>query len=394
MMTQVQNKRPQILIVDDNPRNIEVAAALLKDLYEVETALNGNEALWWADEQLFDLVLLDIMMPGIDGYDTCKQLKNKPGYTDIPVIFLTAKTDVESLEHAFTAGGADYVTKPFRPRELLARVQTHIELLRRKKALDDLNHHLEDKVAQRTTELREANETLKVAKHELEELDRSKTDFLRMASHEIRTPLNGIMGGLELMKMSESLPEEIETYLDMLDVSIKRLERFSLQALDITQLQVKGKEIFHYQDFYLDDFEKSFINTYLQKKQLEARKVEMKFKGHFKVHADPNYLEKIFEIIMDNALENSPEGRPVCCELQKTNEHIIGTIRDYGPGFPQKMMKGSLSNFVPGIQHEDQHAGLNLHFVRIAMYHMGGAVELSNAEDGGAVVRLILPVGE
>ncbi len=393
-MTQVQNKRPQILIVDDHPRNIEVAAALLKDQYDVETALSGNEALWWADEQLFDLVLLDIMMPGMDGYDTCKQLKNKPGYADIPVIFLTAKTDVESLEQAFTAGGADYVTKPFRPRELMARVQTHIELLQRKKALDDLNQHLEEKVAQRTKELYESNENLRIAKQELEELDRSKTDFLRMASHEIRTPLNGIMGGLELMKMSESMPEDIETYLDMLDVSIKRLERFSLQALDITQLQTKGEEIFNYQDFYLDDFEKAFVQTYLQKKQISGRKVEMAFDVHAKVHADPNYLEKIFEIIMDNALEHSPEDKFVHCGIHKTEDGIECTIRDHGKGFPDRMLKGTVSDFVPGIQHEDQHTGLNFHFVRMAVHTMRGNVELSNARDGGAVVRLLFQVVE
>lgn len=388
-MTQAQNKRPQILIVDDNPRNIEVAATLLKGQYEVETALSGNEALWWADEQLFDIVLLDIMMPGIDGYDTCRQLKKKPGYADIPIVFLTAKTDVESLEQAFTAGGADYVTKPFRPKELMARVKTHVELLSRKKALDDLNRHLEDKIAQRTKELREANENLIIAKRELEELDRSKTDFLRMASHEIRTPLNGIVGGLELMKMTESIPEEIQEYIDMLDVSVNRLESFSLQALRITHLQTKGAEIYHYQDFYMDDFQKAFLNTYLQKKQIDENRVKVVSGTHTKVHADPNYLERIFEILLDNALEHSPEDKSVHCELQKAEKHIICTIRDHGPGFPKEMLSGSLSNFVPGIQHEDQHTGLNLHFVRIAMYYMHGTVELRNAEDGGAVVRLV-----
>ena len=249
-------------------------------------------------------------------------------------------------------------------------------------------------MAQQTKELRGANKNLTIAKRELEELDRSKTDFLRMASHEIRTPLNGIVGGLELMKMTESIPEEIQEYVDMLDVSVNRLERFSLQALQITQLQTKGDKIFHWQDFYMDDFQKAFLNTYLQKKHIDGNRVEIVSCPHVKVHADPDYLEKILEILMDNALEHALDDQPVHCELQKTEKHVIYTIRDHGPGFPQEMLNGSLSDFVPGIKHEDQHTGLNLHFVRMAMYHMHGTVKLSNAEDGGAVVRLMFQAVE
>jgi two-component system sensor histidine kinase/response regulator len=393
-MNQIKHTKSQILIVDDNPRNIEVAATLLKDDYRVETALSGDEALFWADEQRFDLVLLDIMMPGMDGYETCRQLKQKPGYDAVPVVFLTAKTDLESLEQAFSVGGADYVAKPFRPRELMARVQTHIDLMHRTKALDELNQKLEEKVAQRTSELREANENLQIAMRELEELDQAKSEFLRMASHEIRTPLNGIVGVVDLMKDNDEVPPEFADYLEMMEISAKRLERFSIQALEITQMHTKGEKLFDYQDFFLDDFEKAFIKTYLRKNHITDHEVEMDLKVHAQVHADPRFLEKIFDIVMDNAMEVTPEGQPIHCEMHEAGGKIVCTIRDHGPGFPESMLNGTLGQYVPGIQHEDQHTGLNLQFVRMTLHKMHGELQLENHPDGGAVVRIILPLGK
>ncbi|RDH81633.1 MAG: two-component system response regulator [endosymbiont of Galathealinum brachiosum] len=127
-------KRFKILIVDDVPKNIQVIANLLGDEeYDISYATNGQQALGQIDESRFDLVLLDIMMPGMDGYDVCRQIKNRQPENEIPIIFITAKTDEESLIEAFEAGGQDYITKPFNAAELIARVKTHLKL----KAFED-----------------------------------------------------------------------------------------------------------------------------------------------------------------------------------------------------------------------------------------------------------------
>lgn len=138
----------QILIVDDVPDNIQVAMSLLReDSYEFSFANSGEKALsiLQNDDAAFDLILLDIMMPGLDGYETCQRIKSQTQLKDIPIIFLTAKADVDSIARAFKVGGVDYVTKPFHAAELLARVRTHVQLYQTKKWLEQQNIDLETK---------------------------------------------------------------------------------------------------------------------------------------------------------------------------------------------------------------------------------------------------------
>ena len=118
-----------ILIVDDEPKNIQLLGSLLKKQgYEAEFALNGQKALNWLEKKPFDLILLDIMMPGMDGFEVCRQIKANENFAHIPVIFLTARTQTDDIVDGFEAGGSDYVTKPFDPRELLARIKLHVEI--------------------------------------------------------------------------------------------------------------------------------------------------------------------------------------------------------------------------------------------------------------------------
>ena len=129
--------KSNILIVDDTPTNIEILVDLLGD-YNIAVSLDGQGAIDIAKNSSIDLILLDIMMPELDGFEVCKQLKLDPKTKDIPIIFITAKTDEESIENAYNAGGVDYVTKPFKPREVCARVKVHMEHSEHMKRLDYL----------------------------------------------------------------------------------------------------------------------------------------------------------------------------------------------------------------------------------------------------------------
>jgi diguanylate cyclase (GGDEF)-like protein len=121
-------KRLSILIVDDTETNVDILVELLSDLYEIVVALDGQSALDILEEQEVDLILLDIMMPKIDGYEVCRRVKQNKKTSDIPIIFITAKMDEDSIEKAYEAGGMDYVTKPFKPKELFARIKTQLQL--------------------------------------------------------------------------------------------------------------------------------------------------------------------------------------------------------------------------------------------------------------------------
>jgi len=126
----IENEMKTILVVDDTKTNIEILLELLSNKYDIIVALNGETALEIIEEEKIDLVLLDIMMPNMDGYEVCKVLKNNPKYNakNIPIIFITALTDEDGIEKAYEVGGSDYVTKPFKQKELMARINRELEL--------------------------------------------------------------------------------------------------------------------------------------------------------------------------------------------------------------------------------------------------------------------------
>ena len=167
-----------ILIVDDVIENIQVAMNILKeDNYNFSYAKNGEDALSLCKENDFDLILLDIMMPGIDGYEVCKRLKADLNYSDVPIIFLTAKVDTDSMAHGFEVGAVDYILKPFHANELLARVKTHLELFKAKQILKHNNLTLEMKMKVQTERiLSELEENQKEMIFVLTELVESVSD--------------------------------------------------------------------------------------------------------------------------------------------------------------------------------------------------------------------------
>ncbi|MDR3435354.1 two-component system response regulator [Telmatospirillum sp.] len=154
MDTQTFTERATILVVDDTPDNLSLLSSLLKDDYRVKVASSGEKALRIAaTDNPPDLILLDIMMPGVDGYDVCRSLKADARTRDIPVIFLTAKTDVDSERKGLELGAVDYITKPISPPIVLARVKTHLRLKATADFLRDKNGFLEQEVAKRTQEV-------------------------------------------------------------------------------------------------------------------------------------------------------------------------------------------------------------------------------------------------
>jgi two-component system sensor histidine kinase/response regulator len=155
-------KRARILIVDDNPTNIELLKQILGDKgYEVMVALSGEAALKLVSDIKPNLILLDVMMPGIDGYDTCKELKSNDKTKEIPVIFITAKTEPSDIVKGFAVGGVDYVTKPLQIEELIARVDTHIQLRQTMNELSFANAMMEGMVQEKYLNASDVSDELK-----------------------------------------------------------------------------------------------------------------------------------------------------------------------------------------------------------------------------------------
>jgi CheY-like chemotaxis protein len=232
---EIANKR--ILVVDDVEENTYIVSTILKSAgYTSIVANSGKQAILLAEQNHPDLMLLDINMPEMNGYEVCKYFKEKPEIADIPVVFLTVHADAESITKAFDVGAVDYLTKPFKKAELLARVRVHIAL-------------------------RQALETLEHQNEKLQRLNDEKNEFLGIAAHDLKNPLNSIRGMAQMIvkRKSVELPEEdiddmshqietqsnfmFEIITNLLDVNKIENGKLTLQMMPVEIFQEKH----HYQ---------------------------------------------------------------------------------------------------------------------------------------------------
>ncbi|OFX38624.1 MAG: hypothetical protein A2X08_17980 [Bacteroidetes bacterium GWA2_32_17] len=219
--------KAKVLVVDDNPENIQVISTCLSNEgYEVEFTLNGTDAINWVSQTNFDLVLLDVMMPEIDGFEVCRKIKQLPRTVDLPIIFLTAKTDIESITTGFNEGGVDYISKPFNSLELLSRVKTHVEIRKNKLKLNQLY----GKLKQYNEEI---NDSITYAKYIQDGLIPSEAQFQRIFpdSFLINKPKNIVSGDFLWVKQTDN-----KVYLAMVDCSGHGVPGAMLSILGISLL--------------------------------------------------------------------------------------------------------------------------------------------------------------
>lgn len=212
-----QEVKTTIMIVDDTPANLDLLRSMLAAPgYRVTVFPSGASALSAAALRPPDLILLDILMPEMDGYETCRRLKASEALREIPVLFISALSETLDKVKAFSLGGVDYLTKPFQEEEVLARVRTHLQIRDLQRSLKRQNEHLEQRVAERTLELEKANKRLL-------DVDRLKSDFFRMISHELRTPATGVLGMAELILGECPESENVFKFKSMFRQSSQRL---------------------------------------------------------------------------------------------------------------------------------------------------------------------------
>lgn len=375
-------KQAMILIVDDVLKNLQILGAILDEAgYEVAMADNGVSALETLNEIKPDLILLDIMMPEIDGFQVAERIKSDKSLCEIPIIFLTAKTEVDNIVKAFKRGAADYVVKPFNADELLARVKTHIDLRNSKILLKELNENLENKVAQRTKELEIANRNLST-------LDHAKSYFLGLLSHELNTPITGIMGAIQLLKEEAHTADELEM-LELAEESSERLKRFAQESLLIAKLQTEKYDVQPNKEdicVILNDIIND-ITPIAKKKDI---KINNTISQCFFLHFDYALMKKCFYNIFDNAIKYSGSGTEIEIGGYEKNNQIVLEFLDEGNGFDDDTINNANNLFISDeIMHHKDGYGLGLSTVDLIMAAHSGKIEITNRKEKGALIRLI-----
>lgn len=367
-------KNSHLLVVDDAPENLRVIAHVLKgkDL-KISFARNGVEALEKIDRAPPDLVILDINMPEMNGYEVCRNLKDDPATEHIPVIFVTSKDKPEDIVKGFEAGAVDYLTRPVNAAELYARITTHLELKRS-----------QDIIQQQNEELREMNA--------------SKDKFLSILAHDLKNPIAGLITVSELMmKMFDNLREEEKVaYIKDINQSAGRTLQILEDLLQWSRSQ-SGRLQQRPEKIKLRKITAEAIAAHENAAEEKGISVENRVPDDLTACADRHMIATVVRNLVSNAVKFTGTGGAIVCAGSDGGTHVDYTVEDTGVGIPPENMKrlfridGGLST--PGTRKE-KGTGLGLILCKEFIQKNNGTISAENRDEGGAVFRFTLPKDE
>ncbi len=379
----------RILIVDDQPDNVELLKAILSD-YRRMVALSGQQALRAAHAgEPPDLILLDIMMPEMNGYEVCRRLQEDARTRGIPVIFVSAKKQVTDETEGFALGGVDYITKPFHGEIVKRRVMTHLELRRHRVAL-------EEEVRVRTLELQVAREEAERARDAAESGNRAKSTFLAHMSHEIRTPLNAILGVNELLGETDATSEQRQ-YLEMSRKASESLLALVNDVLDFSKIEANQFDL-ERSCFDLHALVRGAVEILAIQARDRGLRMGCRLAADLPRHVvgDPNRLRQILLNVMGNAVKFTLAGEVEARVTPVEEGRIRFAIADTGIGIPEDKLETIFQPFRQAdLSTTRQYggSGLGLSICALLVEHMGGRIRVESTVGKGSVFdfTLVLP---
>ncbi|PKP49863.1 MAG: hybrid sensor histidine kinase/response regulator [Bacteroidetes bacterium HGW-Bacteroidetes-11] len=362
---------PLILIVDDLPQNLAVLGNILRDEgYQLAIANNGKQAISIAISRTPDLILLDIAMSEMDGLTACSLLKNNNITAGIPVIFLTARIEPEDILNGFKVGAVDYITKPFKAGELLARVSTHIEL-------------------------KKARDLIVKQKNELSQALSTKDKLFSIVSHDLKSPFSG------LLLMSNLMVENYETFskaellesLVLVRDTADQVHLLMQNLLNWARLQNQTLS-FNPASLPLVDEVTKTIEVLKLNSSKKSIDIIVNIPHNTKVIADTDLIRIIIHNLIGNAIKFSYSGGRIYVSAESTDNHIVTKIRDYGVGIPAKKIGEifviGISRTTPGTANE-MGSGLGLVLCKEMVEKMGGTIGVTSESGKGSTFWFTLP---
>jgi signal transduction histidine kinase len=371
-------RRSTVLVVDDNAENRALAEAILLDEgHDVVLASGGEEGIAAFERERPDCVLLDVRMPGVDGFEACRRMRAIEGGTEIPIIFLTAQRDLDTFDTAQRTGADDFLTKPVRPTELALRVQSAIKLRRL------------------GTELREHYTLLRRQRDDLLRVQLQKEQLMAFVVHDLKNPVNSMDLQAQLLQRIPELPARALRPIARIRDEARMQLRLVHNLLDIAKSE-EGRLAPSKTRVDLVPLVDEVVAT------LELRASDMGVRLEPTVearhaHADGDLLRRVLENLVENAIRHSPEGSVVRLGTHPHQHGLRLRVADAGPGVPHGARERIFERFVQ-LGHEDPAAtrvgrGLGLAFCKLAVEAHGGRIWVEDA-DPGAAFCLLLPAHE
>ncbi len=358
-----------ILVVDDTAENLRLLANMLGDRgFEVRPVTSGRQALQVAERSAPDLVLLDITMPGMDGYEVCRRLKEHQTLREVPVIFLTALTDTADKLKAFAAGGVDYISKPFQIDEVLARVNVHLAL-------------------------RQAQRELSRNYERLRDLEKLRDDLVNMIVHDMRSPLAVIMGNLELatMFLGSDISQETAGVLNAASSGVARLSAMTDDLLDVSKME-EGKLTLNRGSCDVMELARE-IAVGLSAMD-RKRSITIDQGGPVMAYCDAAVVRRILQNLMSNAIKHTPDDSAVRVTADSVGNNTRVSVIDNGCGVPADAREKIFEKFGARVARAEQKyhsVGLGLAFCKLAVEAHGGRIGVEPGDKGGSVFWFELP---
>lgn len=376
MQSDLCHLKGNILIIDDTPDNLRLlSAVLLREGYEVRSALTPSAAFMAIEALVPDLILLDIRMPEMDGYQVCKILKESDSYAHVPVIFISAYNAIMDKIKAFQVGGVDYITKPFQPMEVLSRIHVHLSLRRSQQRLEISN--------ERIVELLEKERAS----------NRLRSEFMSMISHDFRTPLTTIQGFTSLFKSSlGDLSEAQQLYfLDKIERGVDTILEMLDQFL-LTNKMEQGKLKLNFSEFNLNSFCQNIIEDF---QIVSLRSHQVKFlcnQSDCLIVSDPKILRTALDNLVSNAIKYSPQGGEVFLILEAIDNRICLKVQDHGIGIPLENQAQLFESFYRADNTGNiKGTGLGLAIVKKSVDVLGGTIQVNSQPGEGTSFIISLP---
>ena len=369
------DKDARILLVDDEGKNLQLLGSVLQpEGYKLSFAKEGSKAMTLAKEQSFDLILLDVMMPDVDGLAVCKDLRAHFGEDCPPIIFLTAKSETKDLVQGFTAGAVDYLTKPFIAEELLQRVRNHISLQVTRRSLKQKNQ-------------------------ELQRLYEENKELLGIAAHDIKNPVAGIRGCVRVvlsqLEDEKTVSEDGKEMLEIIEKTSERILHIVESLLNAQSIESAGFTLRY------DIFDGStLLREVLELNQAAAKKKSIEIVRRsaetIALKADRSALQEVMDNLISNAVKYSPPHSRVYCgwQLAEDEKTVEFFVEDEGPGLSQKDLQkvfGRFQKLSARPTGDESSTGLGLSIAKKLVELHGGMIDVCNRPEKGARFFFHLP---